>query len=264
MATALITGASEGIGLAFGKVLADKGYDLILVARRENLLQQVAADISERYQVRCHVLPCDLAAPNAATDLFQAVQTKGWEVDFLVNNAGILFNGDFLSTDRRGQERLLQLNIVALTSLTHLFASAMVERGGGHILNVASTAAWISLPGENVYAASKAYVRAFTEALANELDAAKSSVQATALCPGYTDTRMLDNPAQGPKLSIPRFMIMSTDQVARQGIAGCLQGKTTVIPGLSNRLLVALLHVLPRLWVTRIMGRVYRSSFRKK
>ena len=215
------------------------------------------------HKIQCHTMPMDLAAPDAAEKLFQAVQAAKLQVDFLVNNAGILFNGDFLDTDRKGQEKLLQLNIVALTSLTHLFASQMKLHGGGCILNVASTAAWLSLPGENVYAASKAYVLSFSQALADELKAAGSGVYVTALCPGYTDTRMLDNPAQGKKLSIPRFMILSPADVARQGIAACLRGKVTCMPGLSNRILMYLVQILPRMFVARTMGAAYRRSFQK-
>ncbi len=261
--TALVTGASEGIGLEFCKVLAQKGFNLILVARREAILNTRKDELQRAYGITCHSIAADLAAPNAAETLHSTVQEAGLEVDFLVNNAGILFNGNFLELDRRRQMQLLQLNIVALSDLTHLFASDMLKRGRGYILNVASTAAWIALPGENIYAASKSYVLSFTQSLAVELDATHSGVHATALCPGYTATKMLDNPDQGAKLSIPAFMILDPALVAKAGVEACLKGKAIVMPGLSNRIMMYLVQVMPRMWVTRLMGAVYRRSFAK-
>lgn len=258
--TALVTGASEGIGLEMCRVLAARGYELILVSRRADRLQAVAGELAERHGARCRVIAADLAQPGAAEALVAELDRLGLRIDFLANNAGLLFNGDFLETDRVGQEQLLMVNVVALTSLAHLVGARMAAQGGGHILNVASLAAWMGLPGEAVYAASKAYVLAFSQALADEMDAAGKGVVVSTLCPSYTDTKMLDNPAQGKKLRIPRMLILSPAEVARQGVEACLRGKPTCIPGLSNRLTAYLVQLFPRMWVVRVMGAVYRRA----
>ena len=258
--TALVTGASEGIGLEICRVLAARGYELILVSRRAGRLQAVAAELTERHGVRCHVVAADLAQVGAAQALMAEVDQRGLRVDLLANNAGLLFNGDFLDTDLTAQEALLQVNVVAPTALAHLAAARMATQGGGHILNVASLAAWMALPGEAIYAASKAYVLSLSQALADETAAAGRGVVVSALCPSYTDTKMLDNPVQGKKLRIPRFLILSPAEVARQGVEACLSGRATCVPGLSNRLTAYLVQLFPRMWVTRLMGAVYRRA----
>jgi len=187
-------------------------------------------------------------------------QTGVNKLEFLVNNAGLLHNGFFAEIELRKHEALLAVNIVALTALAHLFARDMESRGRGHILNVASTAAWIGIPQQNVYAASKAYVLAFSLALSDELRAKKSGVRVTAVCPSYTRTRMLDNPEQGPKLSIPDALVLDAAVVAREGVDACLRGKPMVIPGLSNRFVMSLVQALPKLWVTRVFGTLYRRA----
>ena len=258
--TALVTGASDGIGLEFCKELAAKGFNLILVARREVKLKEAAAVLTENYGVACHVVPCDLAKAGAAQSLYNQTKAKGLHVDFLVNNAGLLFNGAFDEIDLKKQEDLLAVNITALTSLTHLYLQDMVARKSGCILNVASTAAWIGIPQQNVYAASKSYVLAFTIALNDEMNAKKTGVHVTAVCPNYTETNMLHNPAQGAKLSIPKFMILSADFVAKKGVAACLKGKAIIIPGISNRMNMLFVQIIPKIWMTRIFGIAYRRG----
>jgi short-subunit dehydrogenase len=130
---------------------------------------------------------------------------------------------------------MIQVNVMALTALTHLYADNMSANGGGHILNVASLAGWMAIPNQNVYAASKAYVVSFSQALSNEMTAANSGVQVTALCPGYTATKMMDNPDQGATLRIPSSMMMSAKDVAEIGIKACFAGKDMVVPGLANK-----------------------------
>lgn len=257
---ALVTGASDGIGVEFCKELARRGHNLILVARREAKLREVAAAMTAAHGVETRVIPCDLAAPQAAHHLYGEVRALGLDVDVLVNNAGLLYNGFFDEIALAKQEDLLAVNVVALTALTHLFVRDMLARGRGRVLNVASTAAWIGIPQQNVYAASKAYVLPFTLALANELQAKNRGVTATVVCPSYTATKMLDNPDQGPKLAIPAALVLQTDDVARQGIDACLRGAPIVTPGFSNRLGMALVQALPRTWVTRMFGWMYRRG----
>jgi short-subunit dehydrogenase len=257
---ALVTGASDGIGVEFCKTLAGQGYDLILVARREQKLQEVAAALSHQYKIDCIVIPADLSEPQAAQKLFQTVKTKQLNVDFLVNNAGLLANGFFTELDLSNQENMLMVNILALTSLTHLFANDMACRGGGHILNLASLAAWTPIPNENVYAASKAYVLSFSQALADEMKATNNGVVITALCPGYTATKMLNNPEQGGLLKIPSALISSAELVAKKGINDCLAGKTTIIPGLSNQITAYVSQLFSKMMVARLMGKMYRKN----
>jgi len=257
---ALVTGASEGIGFEFCKLLASKGYNIVLVARTLEKLQKAANSLEESFNIHAHVISCDLASPNAAQSIFDEVSSLNMEVELLVNNAGLLFNGFFKEIDLSSQESLLQCNIVALTAITHLFANDMSKRGSGRILNVASTAAWMAIPNQNVYAASKAYVLAFSHALADEMRAAKTGVTVTAVCPSYTDTKMLANPEQGAGVKLPSFMILTPDYVARKGIEACLAGKTNCIPGLSNRLGMAFIQLLPKMWVAKLFGAWYRNA----
>ncbi len=257
---ALVTGASDGIGVEFCRELAARGHDLVLVARREELLHEVAGRMAREHGIATRVVPCDLARPRAAEDLHRRVVGEGIEVDFLVNNAGLLFNGFFDEIELGKQEDLLAVNVVALTALTHLFLRDMLARGRGRILNVASTAAWLGIPQQNVYAASKAYVVSFTLALEDEVRSKARGVSVTALCPSYTRTKMLDNPAQGRKLSVPDALVLDPAQVAREGIEGALRGRPLVMPGVSNRFAMSLLQALPRTWVTRLAGTLYRRG----
>lgn len=254
---ALVTGASDGIGLEFCRLLAARGYDLILVARRQPLLENIAAELMHNNEIRCFVISCDLSLPQAAQTLFAEVKQRGLAVDLLVNNAGLLCNGFFHERPLPQQESLMNVNIIALTAMCHLFVNDMAARGG-HIINLASLAAWTPIPNQNVYAATKAYVLAFSLALADEMKAAGSGVHICALCPGYTRTTMLDNPAQGGKLALPGFLLHSPAEVAREGLDASLAGRAVCMPGAANRLGALATRLLPRLWQARLMGRGYR------
>jgi hypothetical protein len=258
--TALVTGASDGIGLEFCKILASRGYNLILVARREAKLNEIAIDLRQSHGIQCTVITTDLSLPQAAQLLFQNTKDQGLQVDFLINNAGLLHNGPFCELSLAEQETMITVNVLALTSLTHLFANDMADRKTGHILNIASLAAWTPIPSQNVYAATKAYVLAFTQALADEMNAAGNGVMISALCPGYTATKMMDNPDQGATLRIPSNMMMSSKDVANQGIAGCLSGKHTIVPGISNKISTAITHLAPKMTLAKMLGRFYRKN----
>ncbi len=206
--TALVTGASDGIGAEFIQILASRGYDLILVARNEDKLNQLAVKVGGQFGVNCTVIVADLSEPNAAQNLFQSIEEKGLDVDFLINNAGLLHNGFFTELNLAEQERMIVVNVLALTTLTHLYANNMASKGGGHILNVASLAGWMAIPNQNVYAATRAYVLAFTQALSNEMVAACSGGKVTDLCPGYTATKMTDQPEPDASVHMPTSMVM--------------------------------------------------------
>ena len=258
--TALVTGASDGIGLEFCTILASRGYNLILVARREAKLNAIAIDLRQSHGVQCTVIAADLSLPQAAQILFQNTKDQRLQVDFLINNAGLLHNGPFCELSLTQQEAMITVNVLALTSLTHLFANDMAARKTGHILNIASVAAWTPIPNQNIYAATKAYVLAFSQALTDEMNAAGNGVIVSVLCPGYTATKMMDNPDQGATLRIPVNMMMSPNDVANQGIVGCLSGKHTIVPGISNKLGTAITHLATKMSLAKLLGRFYRKN----
>ena len=248
----LVTGASAGIGRELARAFASRGYDLILAALHEDALAALARELVATHGVRAKTMPADLSLPGAAEAITDALQGEGVEVGILVNNAGVVFEGDFAGIALDDHLRLLQINVVALTSLTRLFLPQMVKRGSGRILNVASIAAFTPVPQIAAYAAAKAYVLSLTEALSEELRA--TGVTATALCPGFTDTAMVRGSERAKAL--PRRIIMSPKVVAELGCAACLKGETICIPGLANRLLTGGAQLLPRKLVRALGGMV--------
>jgi short-subunit dehydrogenase len=247
---ALVTGASGGIGRELARAFASRGYDLILAARNEEALAALAQELGTAHAVRAKTMAADISVPGAAEAIFEALERAGVAVEILVNNAGIIFEGDFASIALENHLRLLQINVVALTSLTHLFLPAMIARGGGRILNVASIAAFMPVPRLATYAAAKAYVLSLTESLSQELSG--TGVTATALCPGLTDTAMV----RGSHMAkvVPAPMIMSPKEVAELGCTACLKGETICVPGLANRALTSGVQLLPRALVRSIGG----------
>jgi uncharacterized protein len=255
--TALITGASSGIGESLARQLAAHGAHLILVARTEDRLHALAAELGARYRVQVHVLPADLNWPGAAAELHAAVQARGLNVDILVNNAGLGGYGEFSTQPSDEIDRMIAVNISALTGLTRAFLPDMLARGRGRVLNVASTAAFQPGPLMAVYYATKAYVLSFSEAVAEEV--AGSGVSVTALCPGPVQTgfQAVSRLGESDLLSGPaRLVILSADEVARQGVRGLLVGQRVVVAGRLNRVQTLLPRLLPRAVVTRLIGRV--------
>ncbi|MDP9139891.1 MAG: SDR family oxidoreductase [Pseudomonadota bacterium] len=245
---ALITGASAGIGAEFARTFARHGHSLILVARRADKLEALAQELRQQYRIAIEVIPQDLGQAGAAEKLHQEVTQRGLAVNILVNNAGLLCRGAFAETDLAEQQALLQLNITVLTELTHRFLPAMVERGHGRILNLASSAAFQPLPWTATYAASKAYVLSFSEALSIEVK--HRGVSVTALCPGFTETDMIAQ--DGAKtFKIPGVRNLTPAKVAEQGYAACMAGTPAYINGSINRLLILMGQHLPR-WLQRL------------
>lgn len=183
---ALITGASSGIGVEFAKIHAAKGGDVILVARRENLLNELKLELEQTYKVKAYVLACDLSKSEAADELFSKTEELGLEVDVLINNAGFGGYGYFHERDLALEQKMVQVNITSLMNLTHLYLKGMVKRNKGSILNVASTAGFLPGPMMAVYFATKSFVLSFSEAIDQELSDTKVNV--TALCPGPVAT----------------------------------------------------------------------------
>jgi short-subunit dehydrogenase len=253
MPTALITGASAGIGRALAHELARDGYEVLLVARREEALRTLAREISMTHGAPARVFPADLTDPGAAQALFTQLEAEGTVVDVVVNNAGFGAQGTVAEIALDRQLQMIQVNVAALTALTRLFLPAMLARRRGGILNVASTAAFQPGPYMAVYYATKAYVLSFTEALAEEV--AGSGLRISCLAPGPTATEFADV-AQIEKTPLFARHVMSAADVAREGYRGWKHGRLTVVPGASNRRGVLLVKFAPRAWVRRIVKRL--------
>src|SRR5437879_7206708 len=230
---ALVTGASGGIGLELARVLAAHRFDLVLLARSRDKLELLARELKADHGAGVTVVPADLSEPGAPQAVFDTLNDAGIQVDLLVNNAGLLIEGRFGELSLEDELRLLQVNILAMTALTRLFLPPMLERKQGRILNVASIAAFMPVPNLAVYAASKAYVLSFGEALSQELSGSKITL--TTLCPGVTETGMV----QGTSLAgMPRMMIMDAKSVALEGYRACMAGKPVHVAGIANELAV--------------------------
>lgn len=251
--TALITGASTGIGRELAKVFAEGGFDLVVVARGADRLEELAAECRARHGAAVEVLPADLLAAGAPARLYEEVQKRDVRPDVLVNNAGVLDLGAFHEIPLDAHERVIGLNVAALTSLTHRFLHDMVRRGRGRILNVASVASFQPVPSLAVYAATKAFVLSLTESLSEELKG--TGVTVTALCPGFTRTDMVTRAQESSSGAgwIPEFAVSDAAAVAREGFEGCMAGRVIVVPDLPNKLGVMGSRLYPR-WVVRAVG----------
>lgn len=249
--TALITGATSGIGLELAKVFANQDYNLVLVSRNIEQLQKVAAVISKSYNVRVEIIAKDLSLPDSSREIFSELAAKNIDIDVLVNNAGFGIYGKFAESSLERQLGVIELNIKALTSLTGLFLPKMIKNKRGKILNVASTAAFQPGPLMAVYYASKSYVLNFSEALRSELKG--TGIYVTALCPGPTRTNFqsLDKNFSNTRLFKSGFF-MTAEQVALCGFSGLMKNKAVVIPGFRNKVLAIAAQVSPRNLVTSI------------
>lgn len=252
--TALITGASRGIGKEIALLLAEKQHNLILTARSKEALKAVAKEITSLHNVSVAIYPADLADPKAAIQLAETLKQGGQQVDVLVNNAGFGLVGNFAETPIKKELDMMQVNMTALTELTKAFLPGMLARNQGKILNVASTAAFQPGPGMAVYFATKAYVLSLTEALASELS--DTPIHVTALCPGPTKTGFEDAASAGKGMKMFSGKIMSAKQVAALGVAGLFNRKTIVVTGLRNKFLLLLNRITPRGVVTSFVKRM--------
>jgi uncharacterized protein len=251
--TVLITGASGGIGLALAHQFAAAGYDLVLTARSEERLRTVAREMEERFKVTATVIAADLEASEAPKALVDELSRRGLTIDALVNNAGFGLQGEFVKQPLERNLQMIQLNITALTALTGLLVPAMVARGYGEVLNIASTAGFQPGPLMAVYYASKAYVLSFTEAIANEL--AGTGVVVTTLCPGATHTGF-SSLAQMEGSRLFASGVMGPEEVARIGFMGLKRARRVVVPGTMNKIIAASVRFAPRGVVTAIARRM--------
>jgi short-subunit dehydrogenase len=248
--TALITGASGGIGYELAKVFAKDHYNLVLVARGAPKLNQVADELQRQFGISARAVPLDLTAAAAPQFLFDQLQREGIAIEILVNNAGYGVLGEFSKVSREESLGQIQLNIAALTHLTKLFLGPMSERRSGKIMNVASTAGFQPGPLMAVYYATKAYVISFSEALANELR--ESGVTVTCLCPGPTETNLQERAGMENTRLVKTLRPMDAKTVARDGYRGLMAEKTLVISGFRNWLVAESVRFSPRKLVTAV------------
>ncbi len=244
---ALVTGASAGIGREFARQLGSRAKTIVLVARRQDRLEQLRAELSARNPaLTVHVHAIDLQDTNQISALSQWLAQQGITVDLLINNAGLGDIGFVASGSPEKSEQMLMVNVVALTKLTQLLLPGMLERNRGGVLNVSSSAGFLAMPGFAVYAATKAYVNSFTEALRQELDGTGISV--CALCPGPVRTEFNDvakRPGQTESPAAPEFVYVSAEGVAAEGLAGIENNRAVVIPGGAMKIAMFVTRLIP-------------------
>ena len=258
-ATALITGASAGIGEAIARELASRSHGVILVARREERLRALAAELRSAHGVRVEVIPADLGDAPARERLANQVDELGLEVEILVNNAGFGGAGDVAESDRERLVAMVQINCEALLDLQARYLPAMVERGRGAVINVASTAAFQPIPGSATYAATKAFVLSLSEAVHEELRG--TGVTLTAVCPGPVRTEFTEVAGiRAAEDQVPGFFWMSSETVAGSAVDAAEKGKRAVVPGLLNRAGALTGQHTPRTFALPITRRIWRQA----
>jgi short-subunit dehydrogenase len=245
--TVMVTGASEGIGRCFAEAFAKKGHDLVLVARSEDKLQELATELTGKYAIQAHVFAADLIPTEAAKTLFEQLELAEINVDILVNNAGMMQVEKLHECDIDGLNRLIQLNIQSLVNMTYQFVGPMINRGEGKILNVGSIASFMPTPNFSTYGASKAFVLSFSEGIAEELRG--TGVTVTCVCPGMTETKMLSQ-ADGMEKFIPGFLKADPMVLATDAYKACMKGEVVFLDKLANKLLVQWATHYPR-WLVR-------------
>jgi uncharacterized protein len=252
--TALITGASAGIGKAFADVFASEGFDVVLVARREDRLQALAERLRTTHGVRVDVLAADLADPRAAERIVVELAGRGLHVDVLVNNAGYGVPGAYLRSPWEIHQAMLRVMVTGVSELTYRLLPSMLASGYGRIINVASLAALVPAPGgHTLYAATKAFLIKFSEALGHEVR--PKGVHVTALCPGFTYSEFHDVTGTREQMTqLPSWMWMDAATVAREGYDAVMQGVPIYVNGRINRMIAVLVRVVPQ-WVIRAVER---------
>ena len=252
--TVLITGASSGIGKETAYAYAEKKYNLILVARRKEKLETIKKEIEEKYKTSVTIFDIDLSKTDSAELLYKKTTENSLKVDILINNAGFGINGQFKDIDMDREEGMLILNMVTLTKLTKLYLKNMLLQEAGHIINIASTAAFQGIPGFATYAATKAYVLHFSEALSVELE--NTNVKITTICPGATQSEFADTANVGNKNLFSKAP--TSRNLAEFTYLSMKKGEVTAIHGLKNKIMVFTSKFSPRQLVTKIAGKMMK------
>lgn len=257
---ALITGASSGIGLHYATELAKQGHDVLLVSNQEKELEVVSTDLSQRFGVKTIPLFRNLATPTAAEELHNYCTEQGLVVDILINNAGIFFFDEFVKVELKRIDLMLSLHVVTVTKLCRLFGADMKDRQRGYILNMSSMSAWMSMPGINVYNATKAYIVNLSRSLWYELK--PYNVTVTAICPGAIDTALYGLKDNLRKLAVAIHVSMPPEKLVKKALKAMFKGKKQVVPGTINHLFIPLIKHLPDWLVFLVMKRL--SPFKQE
>ncbi len=256
---AIVTGASKGIGKSFSEILASKGYNLVLIARSESLLKDLSQELEKKYSIKTETIGIDLSEKESPQKVFDYCQNRNLPIDILINNAGYGLFGRFDSSILDNQLNMLNLNILSLVALTHLFIPLLKKQGKAYILNVASTAAYQAVPELSTYSASKAFVLSFSRAIAFELK--NTDISVTCLSPGSTNTSFMDRAGMtNPKiLATAAKLGMNADEVAKQGLEAMFKGEAEYIPGFVNTLGATLNRFFPKKFVENIAASLYKE-----
>ncbi len=254
MATALITGASNGIGLELAKIHASKGGDLVLVARNKSKLDELKHELETKFNIKVYTIGKDLSAANAAKEVYDETSKQQIKIDYLINNAGFGDFGFFAETDWNKELQMINLNITTLTQFTKLYLQDMLKRKSGKIMNVASTAAFQSGPTMAVYYATKAYVLSFSEAVDNEVR--DQGISITALCPGATESGFQAAAAMEESNLVKGRKLPGSKEVAEYGYAAMLKGKSVAIHGFMNWIMANSVRFIPRSIVVKVTRKI--------
>ncbi|MGB3759652.1 MAG: SDR family oxidoreductase [Rivularia sp. (in: cyanobacteria)] len=258
MPTALITGASGGIGKCFAQKLAAKNTNLVIVARSEDKLNVLAQELQQQYKINIEVIVKDLSQTSAPQEVFDAVQAKGLSVDILINNAGFGDYGEFVQTDCDRQIQMIQLNNIAVVALTHKFLPQMRERGSGSIINVSSIAAYQPLPYVSVYAATKAFVRSFSEALWAENR--QYGVRVLVVSPGPTETNFFEEANFPPALARNAKSMSTPEEVVDEAMKALENGNAAVVVGgIASKFITGLSSVMPRETLLNVLEKQFKG-----
>ena len=257
--TALITGASGGIGAEFAKILAEDKDNMILVARSKNKLDELKKELEDKHNISVFTIGKDLSHPGAAKEVYDELKEKGISIDYLINNAGFGDFGLFAESDWKKQEQMINLNVIALAHLTRLFLPDMICRRSGKILNVASTASFQPGPTMSVYFATKAFVLSFSEAIDNEVR--EYGITVTALCPGSTKSGFHSVAAMEGRKPPERNNIPSAREVAEFGYRAMMKGKSVAIHGFKNTILANSVRFGPRSLVVKLTRKTQEKKY---
>lgn len=256
--TALITGASSGIGEALAACFARDGFDLVLVARSADKLKTLAKHLAAEHGIKAWVAPRDLSKAGAAAALAAKMKKGKYAIDVLVNCAGVLEHGQFIKMPPRRHQELIDLNVSALTAMLSELVPPMVARGKGRVLNVASVAAFQPIPSLATYAATKAFVLSLTESLAEELKG--TGVTVSALCPGITATNMVSMATESSGLKLPGIVVGNVADVAEEGYQACMKGEVIKVPGIINLAAILAGRATPKWLLRKVTGTFGRAS----
>ncbi len=259
MKTALITGASFGIGETFARELASRQTNLVLVARSKDKLDQLAQQLGEKYQIQAEVIAKDLTEPGSTQAVFQEVTEKGITIDLLINNAGFGDYGLFVERDLQKQVKMIQLNITALVELSHLFLAPMKQRGSGSIINVASIAAYQPIPYMSIYAATKAFVLHFSEALWAENK--EAGIHILALCPGPTESQFFEAAEFPSSMGGGKGKLVPAEEVVTDALEALEKNQSTLVTGgFGNHIIVNLSRFVPREVVVSLVEKQFKTK----